>query len=501
MYAFVVSVTLACLAQVAIANPDFGIQGTVPKVSLVKQKAVLAKEHFLRVDDYVMPSQKSDITKLRESVTILQAIGLRVNTLGPGLMDAITTTSEDSGGNVENTFTMVSIARLQFEDYISVNLQEQIQNLETLLGIYVRDQLVDDFFHIQVRLTALSASLATLQAAISQAYTAANGGPVSAALIQQFVDEALVTNLVQELTQIAYRIPVLTYTITSSLANIKQADDYYYGLKQDTDRILGEIATTGSDFYTNTIAYSSQVEQSMNAIIESFSAELTAATGTATELNVAELTAAISGLNAVENTKLAATLKAYKDLYDANVLELSKLLPLDANFAFLPNGNPAAVLVGVLIANGPFSRYCFWKYSAVLHNMLLVSNYASECYDREYARLQLIQQALLIEIELISYDLEVVNPYSQVCRFLPSSVSQRTAECAKEIAGYFSAMSGAFDKKLSDFVSLAETELKASKQRLSVCWTTRVQQTLVKFQDVLKAIQACAADGPKAAID
>uniref|UniRef100_A0A182WJN5 Protein TsetseEP domain-containing protein n=1 Tax=Anopheles minimus TaxID=112268 RepID=A0A182WJN5_9DIPT len=496
MYALAVSVALACILQVAHSSPDFGIQGTISGVAKINERAVLAKEHFLRVDDYIIPTQKSDISKLRDAAVILQAIGLQVNTLGPALIDALTTASDDDSGNIEATFSLISMARITFEDYINIVLQEQIQNLETLLGIHVRDQLIDDFYHIANRLTALDATLALLQGAVQNAHNAANGGPVSDALVRQFVDADLIAQLTRHLTMLAYRIPVLTYTITSSLENIQQADEYYYGLRQDSDRVLDEIDASGRDFNDKTVAYSTVVEQSMNQLITDYTEELVLATATATELNVAGLTTAISGLKAVQDTKLAATLKAYKDLYLPRVLELSKLLPIESNFSFLAGENPAAVLVGVLIANGPFSRYCFWKYASLLHNILLTSNFASECYDREYNRLQALQQALLLQIEMISFNQEIINPYSSVC-LLPASASQRITQCATEIAAYFNVIATEYDAKLSAFVKLAEIELNASKERLSVCWSSKVQQILVKYKTIVPEITTCAATGPQ----
>ncbi|XP_049297788.1 uncharacterized protein LOC125771312 [Anopheles funestus] len=496
MYALVVSVSLACILQVAYSSPDFGIQGTIAGVAKINERAVLAKEHFLRVDDYIIPTQKSDISKLRDAAVILQAIGLQVNTLGPALMDAVTTASDNDSGNIESTFTLISMARITFEDYINIVLQEQIQNLETLLGIHVRDQLVDDFYHISERLTALDATLSLLQTAVEEAHTAANGGPVSDALVRQFVDADLVAQLTRHLTLLAYRIPVLTYTITSSLENIQQADEYYFGLREDSDRVLDEIEASGNDFYDDTMAYSTVVEAAMNQLIGDYEGDLDAATETATELNVEDLTSAISGLKAVQDTDLADTLEAYKALYLERVEELSTLLPIESNFSFLAGENPAAVLVGVLIANGPFSRFCFWKYASVLHNILLTSNFASECYDREYNRLQTLEQALLLEIEMISFNQEIINPYSSVCSFLPASASTRTTECANEIASYFAILSTEYDTKLGYFVELAEIELDAAKERLSVCWLSKVQQILVQYADIVPEINACAATGP-----
>ncbi|XP_053662395.1 uncharacterized protein LOC128711540 [Anopheles marshallii] len=497
MYALVVSVALACILQVAHSSPDFGIQGTIAGVTKINTRAVLAKEYFLRVDDYIIPVQKSDISKLRDAAVILQAIGQQVNTLGPALIDALTTASDNDSGNVETTFQLITMARITFEDYINVVLQEQIHNLETLLGIYVRDQLVDDFFHISKRLTALEATLVVLQKAAQDAQTAANGGPVSDALVRQFINADLVAELTRHLTLLAYRIPVLTYTITSSLENIQQADEYYYGLRLDSDRVLDEIDASGKDFYDKTVAYSTAVEDAMNAVISNFAGDLDSATASATEYNVAGLTTAIGGLKAVQNTKLAATLKAYKDLYVPRILELSKLLPIESNFSFLAGENPAAVLVDVLIANGPFSRFCFWKYASLLQNILLTSNFASECYDREYNRLQSLQQALLLQIEMITFNQEIINPYTSSCHFLSSSATTRIGQCATDIATYFTVISTEYDAKLAAFVKLADIELTASKQRLSVCWSSKVQQILVKYKTILPEIKNCAVSGPQ----
>uniref|UniRef100_A0A182JTP1 Uncharacterized protein n=1 Tax=Anopheles christyi TaxID=43041 RepID=A0A182JTP1_9DIPT len=499
MYALAVTVALACLLQVAYSNPrpDFGIQGTIEGVSKINQRAIFAKEHLLRVNDYIIANQKSDIATLRDAAKILQAIGQSVNNLGPALMDAITTATDNDSGDVNATFTLISMARLNFGGYIDDNLKEQILNLESLLGIHVRDQLVDDFYHISNRLTALDATLQLLQAAVEMAHAAANGGPVSVEIIRQFVDQALVAQLSRHLTLLAYRIPVLAYSVTSTLENIEQADEYYYGLMLDSQRVLDEIEASGTDFNQTAGNYSILVEQNMNRLIADYEPELSLANVTAMQLNVTNLTTAIAGLQGVQATKLAATLKSYKDLYLPAILQLSLLLPIDANFSFLTTDNPAAVLVGVLIANGPFSRYCFWKYSSLLHNILLTSNFASECYNREYNRLQTLQHALLLQIELISYNLEIVNPYSLVCRFLPSSAIQRTEECANEVASYFNVISNDFNSKLAAFIRLPTIELEASKKRLSVCWSAKIQATFVKYQTLIPEIRNCFATGPE----
>uniref|UniRef100_A0AAG5DBC7 Secreted protein n=1 Tax=Anopheles atroparvus TaxID=41427 RepID=A0AAG5DBC7_ANOAO len=498
MYAFVVSVALACMVQVAHSSPDFGIKGTVEGTEKVQRWALVAKTNLLRVDDYVMPDQKSDINKLIDAAVILTAIGQQVNTLGPALIDSITTVTEDDTGDIQSTYALITYARQMFEEYIGNTLQVQIQSIEALLGPYVKDQLVDDFYHISARIDKLKDTLATLQSAVEDAQNAAGGGIVSDALVKQFIDEDLVAQLARHLALLAHRVPVLIYTLKSSLMNIQQADDYLYGLMQDTSRVLDEIDETKKDFYEKTIAYSELVQTAMNELIAEYADSFISASETATTLDNADLTSAIGTLSTVQSTDLAATLQQYMQLYTNKVRELSELLPIETNFFFETNQHPAGVLVDVLIANGPWSRFCFWKYSSVLYNLLLVSNYASECYDREYDRLHTLQQALLIEIELIEYDLEIIDPYSMSCTSLPSQAPDRIAECAEALGSYFLAISTAYDTKLTRFVKLAEIELLASKQRLSVCWSTRMQQSFLAFQDIVADIVACGESGPLA---
>ena len=142
--------------QVAYSRPDFGIRGTIDGVSNVNARAILVKEYFLRVNDYIIPDQKSDIATLRDAAKTLQAIGQSVNNLGPALMDALTTATDNDSGDVNATFALINMARLNFEGYVEINLNEQILNLNTLLGMHVRDQLVDDFYHISNRLAESS---------------------------------------------------------------------------------------------------------------------------------------------------------------------------------------------------------------------------------------------------------------------------------------------------------------------------------------------------------
>ncbi|XP_058123203.1 uncharacterized protein LOC131294266 [Anopheles ziemanni] len=498
MYALVVSVALACLVQVVHSSPDFGIQATVEGKDAVLQWALVAKTNFLRVDDYIMPAQKSDISKLGDAAIILSGIGLQVNTLGPALIDTITTATDDDSGDIAGAYAQISFARIMFEDYISNTLLVQIQSIEALLGFHIRDQLNDDFFHITDRLDRLNQTLETLQQAVEDAEQAAGGGILSNDLVKQFVTPDLVAQLARHLGLLAHRIPVLIYTLTSSLENIQQADDYFYGLMEDTTRVLDEIDQTESDFYDDVIAYSTEVETAMNNLIADYADDYTRATATAQTLNNAGLTTAITGFSTVRGTKLGVKLAAYMALYQSKIDELSKLLPIETNFFFETNEHPAGVLVDVLIANGPWSRFCFWKYSAVLHNLLLVSNYASECLDRERDRLETLKEALLIEIELFEYDLEIIDPYSTACNFVPAGATSRVAECASALGGYFSTMSNAYDTKLAAFVQLAEIELKAAKERLSVCWMTRMQQSFVAFQDIVADIVACGESGPLA---
>ncbi|KFB40339.1 AGAP007263-PA-like protein [Anopheles sinensis] len=498
MYAFVVSVALACLAQVVHSSPDFGIQASVAGKDAVLEWALVAKTNFLRVDDYIMPAQKSDIGKLGDAAIILSGIALQVNNLGPALIDTITTATDDDSGDIAGAYAQINFARIMFEDYISNTLLVQIQSIEALLGFHIRDQLNDDFFHITARLVKLNETLVTLQKAVEDAQAAAGGGIVSNDLVKQFVTPDLVAQLARHLGLLAHRIPVLIYTLTSSLENIQQADDYFYGLMEDTTRVLDEIGQTASDFYNDAMAYSTEVETAMNNLIDNYEDDFTRATATAQTLNVADLTTAISGFSTVRDTKLDAKLQEYMALYQSKIDELSKLLPIETNFFFDTNEHPAGVLVDVLIANGPWSRFCFWKYSAVLHNLLLVSNYASECLDRELDRLQTLQEALLIEIELIEFDLEIIDPYSTACSFVPAGATSRTAECANALSSYFLTMSNAYDTKLAAFVKLAEIELKAAKERLSVCWMTRMQQSFVAFQNIVGDIVACGESGPLA---
>ncbi|XP_052873819.1 uncharacterized protein LOC128279139 [Anopheles cruzii] len=498
MYAAVVLAALCWVVQVAHSRPDFGLEGSVPGTNRITRQAILAQQHFLTVDDYILPDLRSDVTKLKEAAVILRAIGHQVNNLGPVLMDAISTAVNDDSGDIGQVFELVSYARLAFVSYINGALSQQETSLTALLQQYVSDQLQDDFFHIMAQLIVMGNTFDQLQVAVQAAYNAAGGGPVSAQLVQQYISVNLVTTLSQTLSALAYRIPVLTYTITSSLEDIQQADDYVYGLAADSERVAQEIAESGADFYQQVSSYATDVSSAMNALVASFTPSLTNALATATAYPDPSLQVPIGQLATLVQTTLAATVASFNSAYDAKIQYLSTLLPINTTDVTPPESDPLTVLVDVLIANWRYSRYCFWKYSGVLYNTLLVSNGAGECYDREVERLAKLKQALLLEIDLLAFNLEIVEPFVATCLFLPASAASRVPGCIQELAQYFANIYNAFTPRLASFTALAAIELDASEQRLSVCWATRTQEVQFTLQQLVPPINSCAIDGPNA---
>ncbi|XP_050096396.1 uncharacterized protein LOC126578137 [Anopheles aquasalis] len=497
MYArILVTVVLwCCLAQVTHSKPDFGIDNMMMNRTKVVDPALVAKQRFLRVFDYIKPVLQSSMSYLNDATEALNTVASSVNKLGPELMDSITT-AYNSRQDVNGTFSLIDTVRDEFEDFVGNDLLVQEQSLTALLKQYVSDQLEDDFFHLMARIRRLVDTLHELKAAVQAASDSVAGGLIPEAVLQQYVSQKLVNDLSRGLTLLGYRIPVLTYTIQSSLENIKQGDDYFYGLSVEADRVLQEIVSTGTTFYQQVSVYRTPVEAATSQLMTQYRGLMSYAVATVALYANNSLVAPITELSSILSTQLNNTKLNFTTNYLAGVLTISQLLPIDTNYYFPPGRHPAEVLVQTLIANWKFSRYCFWKYSGTLYNLLLVSNYASECYDREVDRLLTLRDTLALEMQMMAYNLEVAA-YADTCMFLPESANRET-ECVNEFAAYYRALNSNFAARFATFLKLVDIELLACSGRLSVCWETRVQESIFYFDKIVEDIEKCGLDGPLA---
>ncbi|XP_035784111.1 uncharacterized protein LOC118462499 [Anopheles albimanus] len=497
MYAriLVVAVLWCCLAQVAHSKPDFGIDNMMMNRTKVLDPAIVAKQRFLRVYDYIKPVLQSSMSYLNEATDALNTVARSVNKLGPELMDSITT-AYNSREDVNGTFSLIDTVRDEFEEFVGNELLVQQQSLTALLKEYVSDQLEDNFFHLMARIRRLVDTLHELKAAVQAASDAVGGGTIPEAVLKQYVSEKLVNDLSRGLTLLGYRIPVLTYTIQSSLENIKQGDDYFYGLSLEADRVLREIVSTGTTFYQQVSVYRTPVEAAADRLPTQYRSLMSYISSTVDMYANNSLVEPINELRSILLTSLNATKHNFTTSYLAGVLNISTLLPIDTNYYFPPGKHPAEVLVQTLIANWKFSRYCFWKYSGTLYNLLLVSNYASECYDREVDRLLTLRDTLVLEMQMMAYNFEVAA-YADTCSFLPPSANRET-DCVNEFAGYYRALNSNFAARFNTFLKLVEIELQACSARLSVCWQTRVQESIFFFEKIVDDILKCGLSGPLA---
>ncbi|ETN59500.1 hypothetical protein AND_008927 [Anopheles darlingi] len=491
----VTAVLWCCLAQVAHSKPDFGIDNMMMNRTKVLDPAIVAKQRFLRVYDYIKPVLQSSMTYLSEATDALNNIAKSVNKLGPELMDSITT-AYNSREDVNGTFSLIDTVRDEFEEFVGNELLVEKQSLTALLQVYVSDQLEDNFFHLMARIRRLVDTLHELKAAVQAASNAVGGGLIPEATLKQYVSEKLVNDLSRGLTLLGYRIPVMTYTIQSSLENIKQGDDYFYGLSLEADRVLQEIVSTGTAFYQQVSVYRTPVEMAADQLITQYKDVMSYVQSVVAGYANNSLVAPINELNSILLTSLNQTKQNFTTNYLAGVQNISTLLPIDTNYYFPPGKHPAEVLVQTLIANWKFSRYCFWKYSGTLYNLLLVSNYASECYDREVDRLLTLQDTLLVEMEMMAYNLEVAA-YADTCMFIPTSANRET-DCVNEFAAYYRALNSNFAPRFATFLKMVDIELRACSARLSVCWQTRVQESIFHFEKIVDDILKCGVSGPLA---
>uniref|UniRef100_A0A182J1Q5 Protein TsetseEP domain-containing protein n=1 Tax=Anopheles atroparvus TaxID=41427 RepID=A0A182J1Q5_ANOAO len=483
------------------ARPDFGINLAITGSGKVSQSATDANEVVQALDDNTAFTADTSYPGLQELADQLAGVADMTVQLGGELVPLVTALVADMSGNVAGAFGPVFAKITAIKTTIATDLPTANAAIDAIVGHYVPDQLTDGFERIVEGLQDLEELLGTLKAAIDAAVgQAGSADSVTPALVKKYVKPALVYRVVFAVNQLKAYVPVVKYTIDSTLENINLADDYLLIVYEALNQSSATAAALQAQISAVTEAIATTVKTQLDGYEENF---------VATESGVADLTAVAAApdyaavTNALEAfgvhfDSLSSTLYPALDGYLLALLEvLATALPGSGT-----SGNVSSDLLDslilTLIENGKFAQFCFYKYyGLVLGFLTSIADNASLCFDKEERRLTFLKDSLPGIMALLPFDYDAILDQLSTCDWLtdPDTLS----ECLTTLAGFHTAIAVEFGHKLQYVFDLIGAETEASANRFLICLElTKLNLVEISEPTLLDEIRQCALGGPTA---
>uniref|UniRef100_A0A182WJM8 Protein TsetseEP domain-containing protein n=1 Tax=Anopheles minimus TaxID=112268 RepID=A0A182WJM8_9DIPT len=501
--------SLVQILPMASAKPDFGISLPITssgKVSLAVQGAKTVLE---AVDDNTPFTVEANYKGLQELANVMVKVATVTVNMGSELVPLVTSLVTDVSGDVATVFTTVFTKIGEVKSAIGTQVPTAIADLKNIFkthfaseGLdYIPKQLTDGFNRFVLGLDDLNSKLQTLKKAIDDAATAAGGvTELTDTLVKKHVKPAYIYNVVFAINQLKAYLPLVKYTIDSTLENISLADDYLLLVYQAAQQSAGATTQSISSVKTVTDAISNEVKTGLNMYSSDFSSMQT------------EIGSFPKLPTAADFSKLSSALSSYSTTfgsltttrYPAMETHLKNLIDTMTN-ALGASSTPGQItsnlldsLILTVIENGKYSQFCFNKYYGLVFGFLTsLGDSAGLCFDKEIPRLKLLQDTLPIVREQLLADFESLASELSVCDSLATQA--KLNECVTSLSGFYTDLATQFGLKLQYLFELIETETVASTNRFLIC-VELVKMNLVEITEanLMNDIRNCAKDGPTA---
>ncbi|XP_050096388.1 uncharacterized protein LOC126578133 [Anopheles aquasalis] len=447
----------------------------------------------------------SDNQLLRDVLGIVVQVADRFNTMGSAISSTIVSLAQDNSGNVTGAFGPALSAVEAVTNYTQNTLPGIMVTLQTMIQKGLGAKFIDSFQHIGKALGQINGTLTTLLGKAQNAILQAGSATVPAAIVASNLKPTLVLALYNQLKQLKGSIPVLQYTVDSSIENVLVADSFLTVLKNDIDQTIGSSSELLDPLDEPLGAINQTISGSVigkiGADLTNLSAEALLLTNLTTVPSGANLTSAVQQYNSslitfsTKNPSVPALLEGVRTTVTAAFGILDPLVNTN-------NGSLVTLLISTLVANDRYSRYCFHKYKGYFSWMIAEYAYeASSCIVDEVPRLQKYQRTLELILDTLVYDYEDVLGELAICNGIASTTNR--GDCVALLNTFYQPLAEAFGGKLDLLYRSLDHELHASGYRMTVC--IRVKLFEIDFaQDLLDfeaALNVCAVDGPTASLD
>ncbi|EDO64624.1 AGAP007272-PA [Anopheles gambiae str. PEST] len=501
--------SLSQLLPSAHAKPDFGIKLPIKSSGKVSTAAQNAQTVLLAADDNTPYMVEANYKGLQELANITVRVATDLVTIGSDLVPNVTALVSDVSGNMSDAFATMFTSINTTKEAISTKLPIAIADIKAVFkthfaseGLdYIPKQFSDGFRRIVLGLNDLTAKLQTLRLALDTAGTQAGGvTELTEALVKQYVKPAFIYEVVFSINQLKAYLPVIKYTIDSTLENINLADDYLLLVQKASNQSADVSGTVLASVKNVTDALAIDVK----AGVDSYALEYS---GVAADIqNLTHITAApaFSNVTGALSSFREVFNKTQTKRYTAMDDQLQTLLNTIANALSAGNAttNVSSPLLDSLILtvieNGKYAQFCFNKYMGLVFGFLTsLSDNSALCVDKEITRLEYLQDTLATVRILLPPDYEDLFNELSICNSL--TTPDNLNECVQALSGFYTEVVANFDLKMQYLFELIETEAAASANRFLIC-NELAKVNLVEFTetDLINSIRACALTGPTA---
>uniref|UniRef100_A0A182K9X9 Protein TsetseEP domain-containing protein n=1 Tax=Anopheles christyi TaxID=43041 RepID=A0A182K9X9_9DIPT len=500
------AVLLILLFQISVnvATPDYGIPNAVFGTARVLSSVADASSYLdtLAVSGLVPASITQTAFNLSNIVQILQQAGTNVSRDGNNVANAISTLAQSTSADPATLFDNATQSVQNALDHIAQLLPTTNSRLSALMGNNVPGRLTDGFTRIEIRLKTLQTQLGTLKTAIMTAVAdAGTETPIPTEILRKHITLKKVYDVLEAARKLRAYLPVVRYTLNSSLEDAVEADRYlneYSGMLASLDSL---VAIVLQPLNVAKKGYYSVFKGGVQGLAASYT-------------SVKELTLSLAVNSVNESGALIATMlgKFTTTLADvdgdAATLDTQLQTYLDAIKTMVQISDPAflsvteskliGALIHALIDSGPYSRYCFQKYKDLVTDLL---NYLLEessiCIDREIPRLGNLAPAVQSILDVNAFDFEDIYDWLTICDELQEPINQ--SECVKRITQSYTTLGGYFADKYDLLYDLTSVEVNASKKRVKICIDlSRRWLSDGYIKNLQTSIEQCTLKGPTA---
>ncbi|XP_052895769.1 uncharacterized protein LOC128302957 [Anopheles moucheti] len=496
---WVLSLGVICLLQCSVSGeprPDFALQATVYGTGRLGTAIVATQSTVTDIQANLQITLNSTFPGLSDLLQLTQEVGETVTTLLGNVLNPLVSLAPSRASADVSLFNTVLGEIVSFRNFLSTRLNA----INVQMGSIVRSgslpsQLAESLGRLGNGLLLLARALEALQSAVS-AVLGLNSGEVNVCSPTS-IRPKLVYAVVYELRTVRAYLPLVTYVLTRTVENIALADQYVVRLSGEAQNVQEPLQ------YVNLVtAATSSVGTAVNngafTLVTRFNtvqSEVSALNNIGSLMAYGKVVQVLSSFNTTlgQFNGLASSLTS--SLADI-AQQLQNALVPNAGTPTVNNSEVVAALVRTLVANGPYARYCFYKYEELVFGLANTGLLGVEaCVSKEVMRLQQLRATLLATVPLLMYDLDDFTAELSVCNSTSNASSRN--DCVDMVAGYYLGVASNFRTTLFNMYSIGSTEARASRNRLLAC--VRVLQYEIvdgEGQSLKTDIQRCAQNGP-----
>uniref|UniRef100_A0A182SA94 Secreted protein n=1 Tax=Anopheles maculatus TaxID=74869 RepID=A0A182SA94_9DIPT len=483
---------LCCVVLVqrsfAEPRPEFGSAGTVQSSLTIRNTVNSITPLLAAVDDKNGLQVKTTYTVFLTVLPLMESLGTQVATLGPPVTTAIIAGIPKADGNYDGVFDPIIAAITAFKNFLTGEATTTRATLKQLLGDDIDHLFGDVFGNMRNALSQLETTLLRLKGALKTAVIRSGRAQV---------DPTIVTDVLVAASFLKATVTPVEYTIQSTIDNIKYGDSFLFDLESMNTALKSNLETYTTQFAKD-LTDNGELLKAVTDTVKTSYKTITDALPGATS-NIASLPEFQSGVQLAldKYTSGYSALSAMPDKITSlltNYLAVANTYFTQYTDVLVPRSYDAIIyLLKVLIAGGPHSRFCFFKYSPRLTNFyaLLVSE-VEVCYNQESFRLIPFEEIAKSYGKLILFDVEDLIDNLTAC-----NVKASPASCLTAIGPLYIALAEKTLAKGSSLVKLATAESTASLNRLGSCVLTNRLKNMQALISAVTDVKTCHNLGPQ----